>query len=86
MCGLLHDMARVQGMCNSITSRRTWLIPRLSKQPETARCERHVISFKLINFVDAHVVHTELEQKIELLDAEFRRLVKKIDQEYHRVA
>jgi hypothetical protein len=27
-----------------------------------------------------------VERKIELLDAEFRRLVKKIDQEYNRVA
>jgi len=28
----------------------------------------------------------ELERKIDLLDSEFRRLVKKIDEEYNRVA
>jgi hypothetical protein len=37
-------------------------------------------------FMAAYMAHIELERKIELLDAEFRRLVKKIDQEYHRVA
>lgn len=36
--------------------------------------------------METHELLTELERKIELLDAEFRRLVKKIDEEYHRVA